>query len=173
IMAVPGHDQRDFEFARQYGLPIRIVVMPNVGPASAGPGGLKPALRPEDLTEAFEVKDETAVAVNSPVIDGLPTPKAIVRIIEEIERRGIGKKMVRYRLRDWLISRQRYWGTPIPIIYCDKCGIVPVPESQLPVELPLDVPFTGREGNPLAKHEGFVNTTCPHCGGAARREIGR
>src|SRR5205814_3617190 len=107
---------------------------------------------------------------NSDLINGLTPPVAIEKISEEIERRGIGKKMVRYRLRDWLISRQRYWGTPIPMIYCDKCGIVPVPESQLPVELPLDVPFTGREGNPLAKHARFVNATCPQCGGAARRE---
>jgi leucyl-tRNA synthetase len=160
IMAVPGHDQRDFEFARQYGLPIRIVVRPSSGdvPDAA------------DLTEAFSVKDDSAIAVNSGIISGLTTPKAIERIIEEIERMAIGKKMVRYRLRDWLISRQRYWGTPIPMIYCDRDGIVPVPEEQLPVELPLDVPFTGREGNPLAKDERFVNTTCPRCHGPARRE---
>ena len=160
IMAVPGHDQRDFEFARQYGLPIRIVVRPSNTDAP----------KPDDLTEAFSVKDDSARAINSGTIDGLPTPKAIETIIVESERRGIGKRMVRYRLRDWLISRQRYWGTPIPMIYCDRDGIVPVPEEQLPVELPLDVPFTGRQGNPLAKHERFVNTTCPKCGGAARRE---
>jgi leucyl-tRNA synthetase len=170
IMAVPGHDQRDFEFAKQYGLDIRIVVTPNVGRASARPDGLKPVLHEADLTEAYVVKDESGIIVNSPVIDGLAPPKAIEKIVDEIERRGIGKRMVRYRLRDWLISRQRYWGTPIPILYCDKCGIVPVQESDLPVTLPLDVPFTGREGNPLAKHEQFVNATCPKCGGAARRE---
>jgi len=164
IMAVPGHDQRDFEFAKQYGLAIRVVVRPM--------DGEEPNV--DDLTEAFSVKDESALAVNSGLITGLTTPRAIERIIEEIERLGIGKKMVRYRLRDWLISRQRYWGTPIPMIFCDtyctSSGIVPVPEEQLPVELPLDVPFTGREGNPLAKDERFVNTTCPKCGGAARRE---
>ena len=160
IMAVPGHDQRDFEFARQYALPVRIVVRPSEGEMPSA----------ETMPEAFVVKDDTATAVNSGLIDGLPTPKAIDTIIGEIERRGIGRKMVRYRLRDWLISRQRYWGTPIPMIYCERDGIVPVPEEQLPVELPLDVPFTGREGNPLAKDERFVNTTCPKCGGAAKRE---
>ncbi|MDP9362594.1 MAG: leucine--tRNA ligase, partial [Acidobacteriota bacterium] len=160
IMAVPGHDQRDFEFARQYGLPIRVVVRPSTSDAP----------NPDDLTEAFSVKDESATAVNSGIISGLATPQAINRIIEEIERTSIGRKMVRYRLRDWLISRQRYWGTPIPMIYCDRDGIVPVPEEQLPVELPLDVPFTGRDGNPLAKDERFVNTTCSRCGGSARRE---
>ncbi len=159
IMAVPGHDQRDFEFAKQYGLPIRMVV----GPVREVPNV-------DDLTEAFVVKDEFAMAIHSGIISGLTTPKAIERIIEEIERMAIGKKMVRYRLRDWLISRQRYWGTPIPMIYCERDGIVPVPEEQLPVELPLDVPFTGREGNPLAKDERFVNTTCPRCHGPARRE---
>jgi leucyl-tRNA synthetase len=157
IMAVPGHDQRDFEFAKQYGLPIRVVVRPADGEEPSA-------------EEAYSAKDETAVAINSGIISGLATPKAIERIIEEIERLGIGKKMVRYRLRDWLISRQRYWGTPIPMIYCERDGIVPVPEEQLPVELPLDVPFTGREGNPLAKDERFVNTTCPRCQGPARRE---
>ncbi len=160
IMAVPGHDQRDFEFAKQYGLPIRVVV----SPADRQP------LTADSLEEAYVVKDESATSVNSGVITGLPAPKAIERIIDEIERRGIGKRMVRYRLRDWLISRQRYWGTPIPMLYCDQCGIVPVPEEQLPVVLPLDVPFTGREGNPLAKDAKFVNTTCPKCGGSARRE---
>ncbi|MGA7617263.1 MAG: leucine--tRNA ligase [Thermoanaerobaculia bacterium] len=159
IMAVPGHDQRDFEFARQYGLPIRVVV---------APAGGEPA-KVESMTEAFGEK-ENGVAVDSGLITGLPTPEAIERIIAEIESRGIGKKMVRYRLRDWLISRQRYWGTPIPIIHCGKCGLAPVPEDQLPVELPLDVPFTGREGNPLAKHDSFVHVACPSCGGDARRE---
>jgi leucyl-tRNA synthetase len=160
IMGVPGHDQRDFEFAREFGLPIRVVVSPS---------DLRPPT-PDQLNEAYEVKDDSAVSINSGLITGLPTPKAIEKIIEEIERRGIGKKMVRYRLRDWLISRQRYWGTPIPMIYCDRDGVVPVPEEQLPVELPVDVPFTGRQGNPLAKHAAFVNTTCPKCGRPARRE---
>jgi len=149
IMAVPGHDERDFEFANQYGLPIRRVVE----------GGELPY-----------VDKENGIAVNSGLIDGLKFAQAIDRIIDEIERLGIGKRMVRYRLRDWLISRQRYWGTPIPMLYCEKCGIVPVPEDQLPVRLPLDVPFTGREGNPLAKDERFVNATCPQCNGHARRE---
>ncbi|HKS21601.1 MAG TPA: leucine--tRNA ligase [Thermoanaerobaculia bacterium] len=149
IMAVPGHDERDFEFAQQYGIEVRRVV---------------------DGGELPYVDKENGVAVNSPLIDGLKFAQAVERIIDEIERRGIGKRMVRYRLRDWLISRQRYWGTPIPMLYCDRCGIVPVPEEQLPVTLPLDVPFTGREGNPLAKDARFVNATCPQCGGATRRE---
>ncbi|HVR38375.1 MAG TPA: leucine--tRNA ligase [Thermoanaerobaculia bacterium] len=155
IMAVPAHDERDFEFAQQYGLPIRLVIKAADGSATEAP---------------FTFKDESGVAFHSGPIDGLPVPRAIERIIEVIEERGIGKKMVRYRLRDWLISRQRYWGTPIPMVYCDGCGIIPVRESDLPVRLPLDVPFTGREGNPLAKHAEFVNTTCPKCGAAARRE---
>jgi leucyl-tRNA synthetase len=159
IMSVPAHDQRDFEFARQYGLPMRVVVAPAAGDA--------PSV--DSLTEAY-VEKESGVAVDSGSISGLETPLAIERISEEIERRGIGKKMVRYRLRDWLISRQRYWGTPIPIIYCDQCGAVPVPESQLPVRLPLDVPFTGRDGNPLARDERFVHVDCPRCGKPGRRE---
>ncbi len=159
IMGVPGHDQRDFEFAKQYDLPIRIVVSPdNRQPTTDN-----------ELKEAY-VDKEKGISVNSGVITGLPTPAAIERIIEEIERRGIGRRMVRYRLRDWLISRQRYWGTPIPMVYCDRCGIIPVPENDLPVQLPLDVPFTGRQGNPLSRHADFVNTTCPQCGGPARRE---
>jgi leucyl-tRNA synthetase len=149
IMAVPGHDERDFEFATEFGLPIRRVV---------------------DGGELPYVDKENGIAVNSPLIDGLKFADAVTKMIEEIERRGIGKGMVRYRLRDWLISRQRYWGTPIPMLYCDGCGIVPVPEDQLPVRLPLDVKFTGKRGNPLANHEEFVNATCPKCNGSARRE---
>ncbi len=164
IMAVPAHDQRDFEFAKQYGLPIRVVIRANDG---AGPAGSTGA---SDLSEAFTVKDDSATIVESGLITGLTPLKAIDRIGDEVERLGIGKKTVRYRLRDWLISRQRYWGTPIPMIYCDRCGLVPVPEKDLPVELPLDVPFTGREGNPLAKDEAFLNVKCPQCGGAAKRE---
>ena len=160
IMSVPAHDQRDFEFAKQYGISMRLVVRAKENPIDDV----------DALTEAYTPKDDSAESVNSGLITGLSTPKAIDRIIEEIERLGIGRKMVRYRLRDWLISRQRYWGTPIPMIYCDQCGLVPVPEEQLPIELPLDVPFTGREGNPLAKDERFVNTTCPKCSGRARRE---
>ena len=160
IMSVPAHDQRDFEFARQYGLPIRVVVAPANGETLDANG----------MAESFTFKDESGVAVNSGPIDGLPVPKAIEKIIAIIEERGIGKGTVRYRLRDWLISRQRYWGTPIPMIYCEACGLVPVPEEQLPVTLPLDVAFTGREGNPLARHEAFVNVPCPQCGAAARRE---
>ncbi|HEV8657059.1 MAG TPA: leucine--tRNA ligase [Thermoanaerobaculia bacterium] len=166
IMSVPAHDQRDFEFAKQYGLPIRVVIQPSGGQAPPPvPTGEAPVLH-----EAFTVKDDSAVIINSGLITGLTPPNAIERISDEIERRGIGKKTIRYRLRDWLISRQRYWGTPIPMIYCDRCGLVPVPERDLPVTLPLDVPFTGREGNPLAKHEAFVNVQCPQCGGAALRE---
>ena len=155
IMSVPGHDERDHEFAKQYGLPIRIVIKPASG---------------ETTDEVFTVKDDSGVIVDSGPITGMPVPKAIERIIQLIEERGLGKGTVRYRLRDWLISRQRYWGTPIPMIYCDACGLQPVPEEQLPVTLPLDVPFTGREGNPLAKTEAFVNVTCPNCSGNARRE---
>jgi len=155
LMAVPAHDERDFEFAKQYGLPIRVVVKTASGETPEVP---------------FTFKDESGVAADSGEISGLPVPKAIEKIIEIIEQRGLGKGTVRYRLRDWLISRQRYWGTPIPMLYCEACGLQPVPEEQLPVTLPLDVPFTGREGNPLAKTEAFVNATCPQCSGPARRE---
>ncbi|HUP59540.1 MAG TPA: leucine--tRNA ligase [Thermoanaerobaculia bacterium] len=168
IMSVPAHDQRDFEFAQQYGLPMRIVVAAAEGRTSRPPH--EEADETSALQEAFTFKDESGISVNSGEISGLPVPKAIEKIIAIIEERGIGKGTVRYRLRDWLISRQRYWGTPIPMIYCERCGLEPVPEDQLPVTLPLDVPFTGREGNPLAKHDAFVNVSCPRCGGAAKRE---
>jgi leucyl-tRNA synthetase len=160
IMGVPAHDQRDFEFAKEHELPIKVVIWSAAAmpPLSA------------QVKEAFTIKDDSAVAIESPLINGLTPQKAIEKISEEVERREIGRKTVRYRLRDWLISRQRYWGTPIPMIYCDRCGLVPVPEKDLPVELPLDVPFTGREGNPLAKDAAFLNVKCPQCGFAAKRE---
>jgi len=155
IMAVPAHDERDLQFARQYGLPVRVVVQPNGAPLDAA------------TMESAYTGDGTQV--NSGAYDGLPNRAAMARIAADLEARGLGQRTVQYRLRDWLISRQRYWGTPIPIVYCDKCGTVPVPDHQLPVVLPLDIPFT-REGQPLAMAESFVQTTCPKCGGPARRE---
>src|SRR3954447_25649136 len=149
IMAVPGHDERDFEFATEFGLPIVRVV---------------------DGGELPYVDKENGIAVNSPLIDGLKFPDALKKIIAEIERRGIGKGMVRYRLRDWLISRQRYWGTPIPIVYCEQCGMVPVPEEQLPVELPEIDDYAPQGKSPLAAAENWVAAECPRCGGPARRE---
>ena len=158
IMSVPAHDQRDFEFAAKYGLSIRVVVSPE-----------GTTLDVDSMTEAYSAM-EGAVSVDSGSITGLPSQEARTRIIRELESKGVGEGKVRYRLRDWLISRQRYWGTPIPVVYCDGCGMVPVDERDLPVELPDDVPFTGREGNPLAHSESFVNTMCPRCKGFARRE---
>jgi leucyl-tRNA synthetase len=112
---------------------------------------------------------EKGILVNSGKFSGLTSEEASKKIVEELEKRGLGKRKITYRLRDWNISRQRYWGTPIPIIYCEKCGIVPVPEEELPVKLPTEVEFTGK-GNPLETNEEFINTKCPKCGGPARRE---
>ncbi len=156
VMAVPTHDQRDFEFAKKYELPLIVVIQPH-----------NKALNTQTMTEAYV---EEGVLVNSGPFTGMENMKALEKIAEYLESMGIGKKTIQYRLRDWGISRQRYWGTPIPIIYCDKCGAVPVPEKDLPVILPYDVALTGEGGSPLAKHEAFVNTTCPKCSGAARRE---
>ncbi len=156
IMCVPAHDQRDFEFAREYGLPIRVVIKPE-----------KEKLNPESMRAAYE---EPGIMVNSGEFSGLPSEVGKEKIIEYIESKGIGKRKVNYRLRDWGISRQRYWGAPIPVIYCDRCGVIPVPDDKLPVELPLNVEFTGRGGSPLAKLESFVKTTCPKCKEPARRE---
>ncbi|HSC34155.1 MAG TPA: leucine--tRNA ligase [Thermodesulfobacteriota bacterium] len=156
IMCVPAHDQRDFEFAKEYGLPIVPVIEPE---------GTK--INPEDMTEAYE---DPGVMANSGQFSGLPSEEGKEKVIEYVEEKGIGKRRVNYRLRDWGISRQRYWGAPIPIVYCDKCGIVPVPDEDLPVELPLDIEFTGKGGSPLSKAESFVNTVCPKCGGKAKRE---
>lgn len=158
IMAVPAHDQRDFEFARKFELPIRIVIQPIDRP-----------LDPAVMTEAWP---HAGVLINSGPLDGTPADAAVEKTIGWLERSGLGKRAVRYRLRDWLISRQRYWGPPIPMIYCDTHGWQPVPDDQLPVRLPLTDDFrpTGTGRSPLASIPEFVNTTCPVCGGAARRE---
>jgi leucyl-tRNA synthetase len=157
IMAVPAHDGRDLEFARQYGLPVRLVYHP-----------ADRELDSETMTEP--VLGEGVIAGAAP-FDGLTDgPETIRRFVDWAAEQGWGRSRVTYRLRDWLISRQRYWGTPIPVIYCDGCGVVPVPDEALPVELPYDVEFTGREGNPLAHSQAFVETECPGCGASGRRE---
>ncbi|MBI1983988.1 MAG: leucine--tRNA ligase, partial [Acidobacteria bacterium] len=171
VMAVPAHDQRDFEFCTAYGLPIRVVIAPadsaDVGaglpvPASGKRGPGKPA-----PTEAYV---EYGKLVNSGSYTGLTSEEAIERMTRDAEMKGFGKGTVQYRIKDWGISRQRYWGTPIPIVYCDACGIVPVPEKDLPVLLPAGVKPTGEGQSPLASVPEFVNTACPKCGGAGRRE---
>ncbi|RLA99308.1 MAG: leucine--tRNA ligase, partial [Deltaproteobacteria bacterium] len=156
VMAVPAHDQRDFEFAKKYNLPIEVVIQPEGKSINA-----------EELTEAFE---EDGILVNSGEFSGMKSPEAREAITRELEKRGQGKKTINYRLRDWGISRQRYWGAPIPVIYCDKCGIVPVPPEDLPVVLPLDVELLPSGASPLPFVESFVNTTCPKCNGPAKRE---
>ena len=156
VMAVPAHDQRDFEFARKYGLPIRVVIQPP-----------DENLEPATMTAAYE---HDGVQVNSGPFDGLPNREAIEKISQFLAAKGKGGAAVNYRLRDWLLSRQRYWGAPIPIIYCDKCGAVPVPEDQLPVLLPRDVEFRPTGESPLAACEEFLHTECPACRGPARRE---
>ncbi|MDD3800687.1 MAG: leucine--tRNA ligase [Desulfuromonas thiophila] len=156
VMAVPTHDQRDFEFARKYELPLVVVIQPD-----------GEALDPATLTEAWTGPGKL---VNSAPFDGLDNETAKEQIADYLSEKQLGSKTVNYRLRDWGVSRQRYWGTPIPVIYCDACGTVPVPREQLPVELPRDVAFTGEGGSPLAQHEAFYRTCCPRCGAAARRE---
>ena len=156
VMAVPAHDQRDFEFARRYGLPVKVVIQDPAKP-----------LDPAAMTAAY-VDDGTMV--NSGIFDGRGNREAMHDLIAHAKAGGFGDFTITYRIRDWLISRQRYWGAPIPIVHCDACGAVPVPEVQLPVRLPDDVDFTIDKGNPLAAHAGFVATTCPKCGKPARRE---
>ena len=157
IMGVPAHDQRDFDFARKYNIPVITVVRPVDEPA------------PDGATMPAAVAAD-GVSCNSGFLDGLPTEEAIERAAEWFVEHNKGKKEVQFRLRDWLISRQRYWGTPIPMVYCDHCGVVPVPEEQLPVKLPLDIEMPANGGNPLALRPDWYNTTCPVCGGPARRE---
>jgi leucyl-tRNA synthetase len=170
IMAVPAHDARDLAFARQEGLPVRLVYHPDGGDGEEAPAQTRQS--PEEVAAALvEPILHQGVIRNSPPLDGLRDgPETVRRAIAWTEERGFGRGKVAYRLRDWLISRQRYWGTPIPVLYCERCGLVPVPDDQLPVELPYDVEFTGREGNPLSRVPSFVNAACPRCGGAARRE---
>jgi len=157
VMGVPAHDQRDFEFARKYQLPIVVVVAPEGGPVPAAAA----------MTEAAS---GDGVLVGSGEWTGSTTDDGRRRMTAEVEKRGIGQGSVQYRLKDWGISRQRYWGTPIPIIHCDACGLVPVPDKDLPVVLPTDVEFSGRGDSPLAQIPEFVNVTCPSCGQPARRE---
>jgi len=154
VMAVPAHDERDFAFAKKYNLPIRVVVAP-------------PDWDGQDLEEAYI---EPGTMVNSGQFDKLPSEKGIEAISDFLEQKGWGKRAVSYRLRDWLISRQRYWGAPIPMIYCPKCGVVPVPEKELPVLLPEDAEFKPTGESPLKYNEKFVNTKCPRCGSPAKRE---
>jgi leucyl-tRNA synthetase len=157
VMAVPAHDQRDFEFATKYGLPIKVVIHqdPDLGQARSEPD------------QAFE---DYGRLVDSGEFTGLTSEAALLRMGEWVEQQGIGKRTVQFRLKDWGISRQRYWGTPIPMIYCDACGIVAVPYEQLPVELPKVTNFTGRGDSPLAQVPEFVNVSCPRCARPARRE---
>ncbi|MFC1453089.1 leucine--tRNA ligase [Verrucomicrobiota bacterium] len=156
VMAVPAHDQRDFEFAGQFGLPVRVVIQ-----------DAERALAADTMTEAYV---DDGVIVDSGPFDGLGNREAIAKMTDYAEEKGFGRVAVSYRIRDWLISRQRYWGAPIPVVHCEKCGAVPVPEDALPVRLPDDVDLTVEGGNPLASHEGFVKTSCPRCGGSAGRD---
>ncbi|PLX35377.1 MAG: leucine--tRNA ligase, partial [Clostridiales bacterium] len=156
IMAVPAHDERDFEFAKKYGLKIIPVITP------------EDTLLTEEMEEAYIGSGKM---INSGKFNGLDSREAIDKVSEYMEEAGIGKRTVNFRLRDWLISRQRYWGAPIPILFCEKCGEVPVPEEDLPVKLPTDVAFSGKGDSPLGTSDTFVETTCPICGGKARREV--
>jgi leucyl-tRNA synthetase len=156
VMAVPTHDQRDFEFAKKFGLPLIVVVQPE-----------GERLDSNAMTESYEGE---GILVHSGEFTGMESVKARERIAQYLEEKGLGGRRVSYRLRDWGISRQRYWGTPIPIVYCDRCGTVPVPEKDLPVVLPFNVEITGTGESPLASLKEFVETRCPACGGPGRRE---
>jgi leucyl-tRNA synthetase len=154
VMGVPAHDERDLEFARKFELPVRTVIAP-------------PGWSGEELTEPYT---EQGTMVNSGEFTGLPSEQGYEEVCALLEKKGWGKKTVTYRLRDWLISRQRYWGAPIPMVYCDKCGLVPVPEKNLPVLLPPDAEFKPTGESPLKYCEPFVNAICPYCGSPAKRE---
>jgi leucyl-tRNA synthetase len=156
IMAVPAHDSRDFAFAKKYGIPMKIVIENPSEP-----------LVPSEMKDAYT---GDGINVNSGPFDGLNNREAMDKIAEHAEKQGFGKRTVNYRIRDWGISRQRYWGCPIPMVYCDKCGEVPVPEKDLPVTLPTQVDFRGDSRSPLGSMPEFLDVTCPKCGGRARRE---
>jgi len=156
VMAVPAHDQRDFEFARRYGLPVRVVI-------DRPTGGLTP-----DAMDGAYVED--GVLTGSGEFNGMPNREGMERIADWMQANGTGRRAVSYRLRDWLISRQRYWGTPIPIIYCERCGLQAVPERDLPVVLPTDIRLTGKGESPLSTSPTFMAAVCPRCGGQGRRE---
>ncbi len=156
IMAVPTHDQRDFLFAKEHGLAFRVVIQPE-----------GKSLEVSAMTEAYE---GDGVQVHSAQFDGIPNQAAKAKIAEWMEEKDMGKRTVHWRLRDWLVSRQRYWGTPIPVIYCKQCGIVPVPYDELPVQLPENAEFTGAGGSPLSKIKEFTDVPCPKCKAPARRE---
>jgi len=177
VMAVPAHDQRDFDFAKKYQIPIKEVIRPDL-PLPFVKGGregfdngkipLNPPLQKGEILQ--KAYTDPGIMIHSAQFDGLPSEEAKTAIVKFLEEKKVGSSKITYKLRDWGISRQRYWGSPIPIIYCEKCGTLPVPEKDLPVALPLDVPFTGEGGSPLAKIADFVNVACPNCQGAARRE---
>ncbi|MBN2009154.1 leucine--tRNA ligase [candidate division KSB1 bacterium] len=155
VMAVPAHDTRDFAFATKYDLPIREVISPNGQPSG-------------ELQEAFT---NVGVMINSGIFNGTRSDEGIGKVIAHLAEKGIGESKINYKLRDWLISRQRYWGAPIPVVYCDKCGIVALKEDDLPVLLPRDVVFKKGGESPLKSNPNFLNTTCPDCGGPAKREV--
>jgi len=157
VMAVPAHDERDFRFAKKYDLPIKVVIQPE-----------GEELNPDTMKDAYV---DIGYLVNSGKFNGIRSDEAAVKIMDFIEEMKYGERKVNYRLRDWLISRQRYWGAPIPIIYCDDCGIVPVPEEDLPVILPTDIQFKGKGESPLATSETFIKAKCPKCGKIGRREL--
>lgn len=164
IMSVPAHDQRDFEFAKKYNLLIKVVIVPE---QKLEVRSQESRVISHELEKAYE---DEGILVNSGQFSGMKSEDAKKAIAKFIEEKGLGKITVNYKLRDWGISRQRYWGTPIPIIYCEECGIVPVPEKDLPIILPEDVKFTGKGGSPLLESEAFLKVKCPKCGGNARRE---
>ncbi|MCX7922214.1 MAG: leucine--tRNA ligase [Clostridia bacterium] len=157
VMAVPAHDERDFDFSKKYNLPIKVVIQPE---------GVE--LDAASMKEAFV---DVGYLANSDKFNGVKSDEAISKIIDYIEEKGYGERKINFRLRDWLISRQRYWGAPIPVIYCDDCGTVPVPEEELPVVLPTDVKFTGTGESPLLGSKSFLEAKCPKCGKVGRREV--
>jgi leucyl-tRNA synthetase len=168
VMGVPAHDVRDFKFANKYNLPIEFVI---VEPEAVADVDFQQADPPVIISNNYDnAYTEPGILINSGAFSGMPSPEAKQAIVSYAEQQGFGKARVQYRLRDWLISRQRYWGAPIPVIHCPNCGIVPVPEQDLPVQLPEEVEFTGRGGSPLAQLESWVNVPCPTCGTPAKRE---